>query len=70
MTKNEEIVYLKGIIKKHLSPFKTEGEIEVGPCFPYWYCPICQEMNYNGKDQINHKPNCYWYKEKENGQTS
>jgi hypothetical protein len=54
VTKDEEIVYFKGIIKKHLSPFRTEGEIDVGPCFPYWYCPICQEIDYWYKDKIKH----------------
>jgi hypothetical protein len=67
MTKDEEIKYLKSIIKNHLSPFEAEGEMDVGPGFNYWYCPICREMAYWDKNKINHKPNCYWKKEKENG---
>jgi hypothetical protein len=67
---NEEIEYLRSIIKKYLSPFEAEGEIDVGPGFSYWYCSICKEMAYWDKDKINHKTDCYWNKEKNNGKTS
>jgi hypothetical protein len=66
MSKDEEIAYLRNIIKEHLSPFEAEGVMDVGPCFDYWYCPICQQMAYWDKNKINHKTDCYWKKEKEN----
>lgn len=65
-----EIARLKRVIEDHLSPFLAEAEIDVGPGYDYWYCPICQEQDYNDKDKIKHKGHCYWYKEKENGKAT